>query len=518
MIRRLFYYFTTVLVAALVTPGCGKDPVEPPPPPSKASIVLTQQAVAVVPGGTEKIVVASTNKSGQADQSTVSTSDGDIAGVSINADTITVTGVAVGSATVTVRNSDGHRHNLPVTVYDPTVLDVGGMEIKFVDQFVWRWHDAGSGGTYNGGFWHPVATDGFHALGSLGLPNWAVPTDLVAVIVVKEVDQSGAVVHPVDYALVYTDAGSGASYNGSFWLPVPPSPDYVAMGLVAQTGWGKPALTDVVCVRKDLTVKGKAGPFIWNDHDTGASMYLGTWAISIPDAGLHDLAHVAPGTFVGWNSWTPPADHPAMNVLKIPLPMIVDGENEDYEPKLADYDTPPSHSPSTLNKAMLVPFTAVNDPVRFGQIHWQVTNSPFYRLNRDVYYRVLYHDHNQQSVAINQPVNATAGVEPSFGQAFHTATGVSITDSDGMRLLGTYQLVSSNTSLEFGFDSRTSITELQYEEINKTLVIPPDKAAAMWQKASRFVLKRHNGTTLETVGVPLEVGIDNEYIRSEYPR
>jgi hypothetical protein len=338
-------------------------------------------------------------------------------------------------------------------------------------------------------------------------------------IVVKEVDQSGAVAHPVDYTLVYNDIGSGSDNDGSFWLPVPPSPDYVAMGIVAQIGYGKPSLQDVVCVHRDLAVKGKAGAFIWIDEDTGANMWLGTWMIAVPDAGLHEHAYIAAGTFVGWNSWNQPTDHPAMNVLKIPLPVIVDDANETYEPALTDYARPPDASPPSMNKAILIPFTAINDPVRGGDIHWIVENSPFYRLERNVYHRLLYYDLNQQSVTLTQPVDTTVGVHDSYGQAFHQSTGVSITAADGVRLLGLFTAlgwVSGNASLELGYAAQNSITDLEYAPVSKTLAIPPNKAAAIWQRSSGFVLKRHNGTVLENVGVPLEAGIDR-YVRSEHP-
>lgn len=483
--------------------------------------MLTQLAVAVVPGGTERIAVASTNAAGDEDQCTVASSDDNIVTATIIGDTITVTGNAAGSANVRVNNSDGLGRDIPVTVYDPRVIEVGGIQIKFVDQYYYRWHDAGSSGSYNGAFWHPVATDGFYALGSLGMPHYTNPTNAMAVIVVKEVDQSGAVTHPVDYALVYTDAGSGADNDGSFWLPLPPSPDYVAMGLVAQMGYGKPSLEDVVCVHKDLVVKGKAGAFIWNDDGTGADMDLGTWQIAVPDVGTHELIHVAPGTFVGWSAWVPPIDHAAMNVLKIPLPVVADAANDSYAPVLPNYSQPRPWSPPSLNKAVLVPFTAINDPVRGGDIHWIVENSPFYRLERNVYHRLLYHDYNQQSVTLNQPVATKVGVEAAFGQSFSQVTGVSVTATQGVQLLGSfvtlYGLLSGRVSLELGYGTQTEIAELEYKEDTKTLAIPPDKAAAIWQKASGFVLKRHNGTTLETIGVSLETGID-QYVRSEYPQ
>ena len=276
-------------------------------------------------------------------------------------------------------------------------METDELLITFAQTFEFRWNDIGSGGTWDGSFYHPITTDGFYPLGSLGFRGYNNPDGLFGIMVVKAKPGSDAIAHPTDYILVYKDIGSGANWDGSFWEPVPPN-GYKAMGIVAQAGYGKPELTDVVCVREDLTIPGEAGEFIWNDHGTGASMFLGTWKIDPPVAGPHENAYFSTGTFVGWNSWDPPSTHPAMNVLNVKLPMLAETPYQQYAPKLTGFDPPPDETVPILAREMLVPCTIVSDPLYTNNQMWRVTNSPFYRLERQVFYKLLYHNHNQTSI------------------------------------------------------------------------------------------------------------------------
>ena len=55
----------------------------------------------------------------------------------------------------------------------------------------------------------------------------------------------------------------------------------------------------------------------------------------------------------------------------------------------------------------------------------------------------------------------------------------------------------------------------QEEEYESGVDVLPGKAVAIWQRYNRFVLKRHNGTTVEPVKA-WEFGI-NSFITDEYP-
>ena len=67
----------------------------------------------------------------------------------------------------------------------------------------------------------------------------------------------------------------------------------------------------------------------------------------------------------------------------------------------------------------------------------------------------------------------------------------------------------------FGYSTMTSVSELQQDEYESGVDVPPGKAVAIWQRYNRFVLKRHNGTSLEPVKA-WEFGI-NSFVTDEYP-
>jgi hypothetical protein len=276
-----------------------------------------------------------------------------------------------------------------------------------------------------------------------------------------------------------------------------------------------PALGDYVCVREDLTTFGSAGSFIWNDNDTGMPYDLGCWKIYPPESGPHDFAYLETGTFVAWNYWNPPESHQVMNVLKVELPMLSEAPYQTYIPKLDSYDSPPEETVPLLGKAMLSPCTIVNDLLYANNIHWRVANSPFYRLERQVFYKLLYHNYNQTSELQNNQVTIRSGVTTEESQSYWEETSVSVTAEGGVSIGFFSGNVSATVSTSFGYSTQTSISELQETEITSSINTAPGKAAALWQKYNRFVLKRHNGTDLEPVAV-WEFGIDS-YLTDEYP-
>lgn len=159
------------------------------------------------------------------------------------------------------------------------------------------WHDMGSGGKFSAVFYRAIYPEGegYGELVSFGTPHYNAPHSM---IVVKELE-AGALARPVDYTFIWADFGSGADRDGSFWRPVPP-PGYVSLGDVAQSGHGKPALTDYYCVRADLVVEAKTsggGHFLWNDRETGSDSDFSAFFIKPIDPSIA----ISVGGFVGMN-------------------------------------------------------------------------------------------------------------------------------------------------------------------------------------------------------------------------
>jgi hypothetical protein len=508
----LFFILFLIIICSL---SCKKSSTEPSPSPDN-TLLLNRLSVAMVPGASETVLI-SIQGSNASSQSFSATCDNEnIATVSCVDSVLTITGIAYGKTNVRVTSSSSEKQKtVPVEVYNPEILDGGELLITFAYTYEYRWCDRGSGGDHDGSYYHPVTTDDFQALGSLGFSGYYNPNNILGVMVVKAKQGSeDALAHPVDYTLIYNDAGSGANDDGSFWTPVPPE-GYKAMGVVAQRGWGKPSLDDVVCVREDLTIPGSSGAYVWHDVGTGANMDFASWLIDSPVAGPHENAYLSSGTFVGWSSYSPPSVHPAMNVLNITLPMLIETPYQTYVPRLTGYDPPPPETVPILAREMLVPCTIVKDQLYASNFFWRVSNSPFYRLERQVYYKLLYHNHNQTSETQTNSVLIRSGVTTEESNSYWEETSISVTAEAGISIKAFEAKVSTTVSRAFGYETTTSVAELHEKEISSSINTSPGKAAALWQRYNRFVLKRHNGLRLEPVSA-WEFGIDS-YVTDEYP-
>jgi hypothetical protein len=108
-----------------------------------------------------------------------------------------------------------------------------------------------------------------------------------------------------------------------------------------------------------------------------------------------------------------------------------------------------------------------------------------------------------------------SGVTTTESESYWNETSISVTVEAGVSIEMFSGKVSTTVSTAFGYSSMTSVAELQEKEVSSSINTPPGKAAALWQKFNRYVLKRHNGTTLEPVAA-WEFGIDS-YVTDEYP-
>ena len=149
------------------------------------------------------------------------------------------------------------------------------LELVYVEDYNLEWYDKGSGADVDVAFWNPVNPDGYYALGHYAQNNWSAP--LGPSFAVREL-VPGALAQPLDYNLVWTDAGSGADLNGSVWKPIPPF-GYVCLGMVAQLGYGKPGLDEIRCVREDLAIPGKINGMTWHTIGSPVDYPLGVWRV-----------------------------------------------------------------------------------------------------------------------------------------------------------------------------------------------------------------------------------------------
>jgi len=509
--------YAAALVLVVVAVGCRstapKETVGP-------QLLLGRLRAAVVPGGTERIEVTAADERNQPVPFSVECDNEAVATVTKTDSTITVTGQSRGTANVTV-SCGGSRRTFPVQVYDPMVLETDELLIRFVDVFAWRWNT--SGYRFHGTISHPVTTDGFKALGSVCVPYFArgPQDDRPWAVVVKARPGSDALKPPLDYVPVWdtkatgTGPGWGMAENpGSLWDPVPPS-GYRALGTVAQAGYDKPSLDDVVCVREDLTVPG-----VWGKSFVtwGGSDYAdwGARPILPPNVGPHDLCYLPTGAFVACPQSGGLGSSPS-RVLKIKLPVLAEAQGQRCAPKLAERVRPPDFTPPTLAREVLVPWILVNDPSLSDSE--RIRTSPFYRLERQVCYKRIVYEDNTTSLTQTYEVKSTVGITTSESQTVSSKTGVEVSVEAGVSCefkgFGADVRVGVTVSKELGYEMTWGNEEFISQEITKEVSVAPGKAAAKWQEYNLFVLKRHDGTELVPVHA-WQMGIES-YVDDEYP-
>ncbi|WP_392476551.1 Vps62-related protein [Nostoc sp. C110] len=394
------------------------------------------------------------------------------------------------------------------SVQSQTELNCGDLAIKFVDKFELVWWDKGSGGAYDGAYYKPIVPNSYYTLGHYGQGNYNSPTGVV--VVVKEL-KSGALARPTDYELIWKDKGSGADMDGAFWRPIPPS-GYVALGLVATGNYNKPSVDEVMCIRQDLVVGGQPGGQVWIDKGTGADADFGSWEINSPPiSGYEEYAYITAGTFFGVASHTRPNSNPLLYCLKLKLPF------ENYQvnlkqPTLESTQEPAPRTEPQLANSVWIPFFSVKDDLR--DLAWKVSNSPFYRLDREQFYTRQWHYFNNSEVIDSKQISIRVGISQTDTQTFSTQTGISITTEASAGIEGIASTkISATFSVQLGFESSSSFTQMREETVTDTYNIPAHKAVALWTKTNRFTLKRADGSV---VGNSWEIQT-NSTVKDQFP-
>lgn len=512
----------SVAATLLCFAACSDSPTNSDKPPApQGTLFLSRLSVAVVPGAAQDLIIQSTGPNGLPEVCEAVCDNGAVAMVSITDSVLHIQAGNFGKGVIHVSAPSGASADLPVEVYDPRVLDAGELLITYTDQF-----NLIVTSTYavNANYYftiaEPIEADGFHRLGSFGRRTPDSPTNTSAVMLVKAEEGSDALAFPTGYAWV-TEIGveymQGFEEMWDVWRPIAPD-GYVALGMVVlerQRYHVKtpPPLDYVVCVREDLTIPAGTS-WLMNAYllmQSGGARV--GWSVDQPAAEAHTSAYLAPGTFV--ISQSQPNHDPLAHVLKVELPQIGEAPYRTYVPKLASYEEPPEETVPILSRAIMVPCTIITDSHYVNDLHGRIAETPFYRLERQVFYKRLYHNHNQTSELQTNTVTIVSGITTSESERKWGETGITISAEAGINIAFFSAKVTTTLSQTFGYERMTSIEELTQTEIQSSINTPPGKAAALWQKYNRFVLFRHAGTDLEPVAA-WEFGI-NSYVTDEYP-
>jgi hypothetical protein len=104
-----------------------------------------------------------------------------------------------------------NRHGVAPTYHTLVVQDNPGATAR-PSGYTMMWHDGGSGGSHDASFWRPIATDGYTCLGSVTVIGYNKPSTNMIRCVRSEY------VLPAKSTRIWSDAGSGADWDGSAWV------------------------------------------------------------------------------------------------------------------------------------------------------------------------------------------------------------------------------------------------------------------------------------------------------------
>ncbi|KAF8904602.1 FDS protein [Mucidula mucida] len=140
-------------------------------------------------------------------------------------------------------------------------------------------HDGGSKADANLQVWRPDLPDGWCYLGQ----SWSSNDTAPHAVIVRALEPD-ALVDVASWECVWTDTGSGKSWNFALWRGIPPSDNYVVAGgifirTVKSGGYPAPSwiLTNgLKAIRKDLVVTDTP-TWVWDDNGVGANSGGSVW-------------------------------------------------------------------------------------------------------------------------------------------------------------------------------------------------------------------------------------------------
>jgi hypothetical protein len=389
--------------------------------------------------------------------------------------------------------------------------------INFTTEFQRIWDSKGSN-SKPGSFWRPApAPDllpGFFPLGDVATVGRDSINEKRVVAVVCEADSPSAdhtkgkaLRPPDDFEQIWNDTGSRARADCSIWRPIPPE-GYVALGLVCFNGNDKPSLNAVRCVRADLVIPSRINDLIWNDKGSHAKQDFSAWSISPPAAAAGEI-YLAPGTFIGINSYTKPTTHVAAYSLRMQIPLQV--TSPPMAPALSGNGSPsPVETAKTTHVAKL-PWFTIKD--RYLNPLVQLRTSPFYFMERTDQYELVGYGHNEKNVS--QTFKWTAyRVQDRFSrEEFSSKTSIEIERQWSNHTQAS--LISFSAKLDRRFAHTDAVNGWSDSAaVDVVAIAQKNRTVAVYQMLSNYRLLRGNGTQVAN-----DVGYtdSNNLYLTEYP-
>jgi hypothetical protein len=299
---------------------------------------------------------------------------------------------------------------------------------------------------------------------------------------------------PVGFNEIWNDSGSGCDMDGTCSVPVAPS-GYTALGVYFADGHEVvPAANDpnvMVCVRNDLISEVPAGENFWNDSGSHHNGDISTWFPAARNEPEESKMCVTAGTFIANTSY----DSPGGPTFALCLPVrSVSPSAQPQVPAMSSRTAAPADPPLQVDHEVEVPFTGIKDPGK--PVSWQIENSPFYILKREIGYTCIeFFNNNTEKEATGQWEFASGVTEEETSQ-FESKVGVEISAKTGVNILGNKVELSASVTTEFGWTKGTAHTAMNSETSSFTYQIPAQHACTLWKLNYTFLVTRADGSNV----------------------
>ncbi|MFC5828787.1 hypothetical protein [Nonomuraea insulae] len=300
------------------------------------------------------------------------------------------------------------------------------------------------------------------------------------------------------------------------WQPIPPSDDYVALGIYITAGDGHvPSADAMACVKKTHNGRTYARRGELSQSSIrGVLRYNVNPPYPYGDAEEHLILPVGTLSFAR-------GDHPAPTATTyvLDLPAVVEKFDGPDTPDLENYNAPPAQTFIT-DRAVTVPFYLVTDTSRSSR--WKAENSPFYKLLRRRQFKLVRHVDFRGGGGGQISETVEQGVSTEKSEEFWQSTGVTVGVTVGVEAsakpfgMGTSisMETSVNTSVESGYSSRTGVTSMQSKNVGVTYNVPAGHAGALWSESHEIIPVRADDETITNATLTFDNGY---YIGRTYP-
>lgn len=302
--------------------------------------------------------------------------------------------------------------------------------------------------------------------------------------------------------------------NVKIWRPIPPEGYKIFSDFGAnpsedpRTGLA----TIVACVKETHDGFTYAHP-----ADVAQTEIENTWRVIAPDYwyGTNGIRITATsqGGFC-YSTEGKPVDQLPMHVLN--LPIDTQHGTEPQKPLMDSFSKPVDVTDWARERVIAVPFPAVKDSDK--SMMWQVQNSPTYTLQRDAQYKLeKYIDNEHSSTELSVGYSVTKGVTETQTETWNAKVGVSVTAKGGIDIKVFKAEVSATVSVELGYSSATSVSEMINRTDTGALKTPGRHAGAMYSVNHRLTAFREDGIPVGGEASNLTFTPNQDYYFVQYP-